>query len=132
MQYLNEKNFFHYAVSNLKSHYVSENEFKLLLKHIVYIKRLLKKYQVKEIDLNLNLLLNHFIILYNEFKTSAMNHILFFQFEVIYYSELKSILMFLDKIKGDEELKINDEILHVSDIPIDTKIIKEIKRQTNL
>ena len=35
---------------NLKSHYVSESEFKLLLKNIVYIKRLLKKYQVKEVD----------------------------------------------------------------------------------
>ena len=68
MEILTEKNFFHYAVSNLKSHYVSENEFKLLLKHIVYIKRLLKKFQTDEKDLNLNLLLNHFIILYNEFN----------------------------------------------------------------
>ena len=132
MEYLNEKNFFHYAVSNLKSHYVSETEFKLLLKHIVYIKRLLKKYQVKEVDLNLNLLLNHFIILYNEFDITAMNHILFFQFETIYYSELKSILLFLDKIKGNEELKINDQILHLVDIAPDTKIIKEIKKQTSL
>ena len=132
MDYLNEKNFFHYAVSNLKSHYVSESEFKLLLKHIVYIKRLLKKYQVKEVDLNLNLLLNHFIILYNEFDISAMNHILFFQFETIYYSELKSILLFLDKIKGNEELKINNDILHLIDIAPDTKIIKEIKKQTSL
>jgi hypothetical protein len=132
MDNLNEKNFFHYAVSNLKSHYVSETEFKLLLKHIVYIKRLLKKYQVKEVDLNLNLLLNHFIILYNEFDISAMNHILFFQFETIYYSELKSILLFLDKIKGNEELKINGQILHLVDIAPDTKIIKEIKKQTSL
>ena len=132
MEYLNEKNFFHYAVSNLKSHYVSETEFKLLLKHIVYIKRLLKKYQVKEVDLNLNLLLNHFIILYNEFDISAMNHILFFQFEKIYYSELKSILLFLDKIKGNEELRINNEILYMIDIAPDMKIIKEIKKQTSL
>ena len=132
MDNLNEKNFFHYAVSNLKSHYVSETEFKLILKHIVYIKRLLKKYQVKEVDLNLNLLLNHFIILYNEFDISAMNHILFFQFETIYYSELKSILLFLDKIKGNEELKINGQILHLVDIAPDTKIIKEIKKQTSL
>ena len=132
MEYLNEKNFFHYAVSNLKSHYVSETEFKLLLKHIVYIKRLLKKYQVKEVDLNLNLLLNHFIILYNEFETSAMNHILFFQFEIIYYSELKSILLFLDKINGDEELKIQNDTLYLIDIAPDIKIIKEIKKQTSL
>ena len=132
MEYLNEKNFFHYAVSNLKSHYVSETEFKLLLKHIVYIKRLLKKYQVKEVDLNLNLLLNHFIILYNEFETSAMNHILFFQFEIIYYSELKSILLFLDKINGDEELKIQNDTLYLIDIAPDIKIIKEIKKQTRL
>ena len=132
MEYLNEKNFFHYAVSNLKSHYVSETEFKLLLKHIVYIKRLLKKYQVKEVDLNLNLLLNHFIILYNEFNISAMNHILFFQFETIYYSELKSILLFLDKIKGDEELKINNETLYLVDVAPNTKIIREIKKQTSL
>ena len=132
MENLNEKNFFHYAVSNLKSHYVSETEFKLLLKHIVYIKRLLKKYQVKEVDLNLNLLLNHFIILYNEFDAIAMNHILFFQFERIYFSELKSILLFLDKISGDEELKINNKILYLSDIEPDVKIIKEIEKQTCL
>ena len=131
MENLNEKNFFHYAVSNLKSHYVSETEFKLLLKHIVYIKRLLKKYQVKEVDLNLNLLLNHFIILYNEFNVSAMNHILFFQFEAIYYSELKSILLFLDKIRGDEELKINNETLHLNSIALNNKIIKEIQKQTS-
>ena len=132
MQNLNEKNFFHYAVSNLKSHYVSESEFKLLLKHIVYIKRLLKKYQVKEVDLNLNLLLNHFIILYNEFDAIAMNHILFFQFERTYFSELKSILLFLDKISGDEELKINNEILYLSKIELDKKIIREIEKQTSL
>lgn len=132
MQNLNEKNFFHYAVSNLKSHYVSESEFKLLLKHIVYIKRLLKKYQVKEVDLNLNLLLNHFIILYNEFDAIAMNHILFFQFERTYFSELKSILLFLDKISGDEELKINNEILYLSKIELNKKIIREIEKQTSL
>ena len=132
MDYLNEKNFFHYAVSNLKSHYVSESEFKLLLKHIVYIKRLLKKYQVKEVDLNLNLLLNHFIILYNEFNVSAMNHILFFQFETIYYSELKSILLFLDKIKGNEELKINNKTLYLNSIEPNQKIIREIQKQTSL
>ena len=132
MDNLNEKNFFHYAVSNLKSHYVSETEFKLLLKHIVYIKRLLKKYQVKEVDLNLNLLLNHFIILYNEFDISAMNHILFFQFETIYYSELKSILLFLDKIRGNEELKINNKTLYLNSIEPNQKIIREIQKQTSL
>ena len=132
MDNLNEKNFFHYAVSNLKSHYVSETEFKLLLKHIVYIKRLLKKYQVKEVDLNLNLLLNHFIILYNEFNVSAMNHILFFQFEAIYYSELKSILLFLDKIRGNEELKINNKTLYLNSIESNQKIIREIQKQTSL
>ena len=61
-----------------------------------------------------------------------MNHILFFQFETIYYSELKSILLFLDKIKGDEELKVNDRILYLIDIAPDVKIIKEIKKQTSL
>ena len=87
---------------------------------------------MKEVDLNLNLLLNHFIILYNEFEISAMNHILFFQFETIYYPELKSILLFLDKIKGDEELKIQNDTLHLIDIAPDVKIIKEIKKQARL
>ena len=46
MENLTEKNFFHYAVSNLKSHYVSESEFKLLLKHIVYIKDYSRNFQL--------------------------------------------------------------------------------------
>ena len=46
MDYLNEKNFFHYAVSNLKSHYVSETEFKLLLELMKNAGRVLSRDQL--------------------------------------------------------------------------------------
>lgn len=132
MSTLTEKNFFHYAVSNLKSNYVSESEFKLLLKHLVYIKRLLKKYKNKDEDLNLNLLINHFIILFNEFEIEAAINILFFQLNENYHEELKSILILLDKIKGNEELDINYKTIHVKDITINVQLVNDLKLQLRL
>lgn len=132
MENLTEKNFFHYAVSNLKSHYVSENEFKLLLKHIVYIKRLLKKFQIDEKDLNLNLLLNHFIILYNEFNTLAMTHILFYQLGTTYYSELKAILIILEKVNNRETLFIEDSIIKLDQIVPNIELTNLYKQQLSI
>ena len=129
MKNLTEKNFFHYAVSNLKSHYVSENEFKLLLKHIVYIKRLLKKFRVDRKDLNFNLLLNHFIILYNEFHAIAMTHILFYQLGNSYYSELKAILLILEKIDNSEVLFIEDVTIEMNQIIANSELTNLYKKQ---
>ena len=68
MVIITEENFYKFALHSLKSKYLVESEFKSLLKHITYIKRLSKKYKDNPKKFNVNLLINHFIIIYNEFE----------------------------------------------------------------
>lgn len=125
---LKDENFYQYALQGLNTNAISESEFRLLLKHIVYIKRLLKKYKDNFINININLLLNHFIILYNEFDIKVINHILFFDLLEIYYPQLKTISLFLKKIKEDDSFLINDKLIIISEIKTD-QILMSILRQ---
>lgn len=43
---ITDESFYYYTFSKLKSKYIEETEFKNLLKHIVYIKRLLKNIRI--------------------------------------------------------------------------------------
>lgn len=125
---LNNENFYQYAYQGLKNPYTSEIEFSLLLKHIVYIKRLLKKYKNNYTNINVNLLLNHFIIIFNEFDVRVANHILFFEISHLYYPQIKSILLFLNKIKNNEIFMINDSHLHLSEIQIDNQLLSILNK----
>jgi len=128
---LTNDNFYQYAAKGLNSYHTSENEFRLLLKHIVYIKRLIKKYKNNSININANLLLNHFIVIYNEFDIKIANHILFFEISKIYHPQIKTILLFLNKLKNTETYLINNEILIVSEIKEDLALNKILKRITS-
>ena len=79
-----------------------------------YIKRLLKKYH-KGVEVKLNLLLNHIIIIYNVFGEAAP-HLLFYKMERDYWSDIKAIMIFLNKYPPHESdslraIAINDCIL---------------------
>lgn len=131
MYNLTNDNFYQYAAKGLSSYHTSENEFRLLLKHIVYIKRLIKKYKNNFININTNLLLNHFIIIYNEFDVKIANHILFFEISKIYHPQVKTILLFLNKLKDSEVYLINNEILRVTDIKEDPTLNAILKKVTS-
>ena len=69
----------------------SVEEFEEDLNRIKYIKRLLNKFQEKEI-LRSRLLFNHIIILTNVFGVIATNRMLFFKIEKELHSHLKTVL----------------------------------------
>lgn len=127
MIYITDDNFYKLALSKLKTKYISEAEFKSLLKHIVYIKRLLKKYISNAKCVNINLLINHFIILYNEFDIDFMSSVLFYQINPLYYPQVKTILLLLNKINESDKFLINDYTIDIQNIKKDTELEKLLK-----
>lgn len=125
---LTEENFYKFALINLKSKYLIESEFKSLLKHIVYIKRLLKKYKDNSKNINVNLLINHFIILYNEFEQRAASEMLFYQINSLYYPQVKTILVLLNKVKESDEFLINGNNIQIEFIKQDTELETILKK----
>ena len=89
---LTNSNFISYSMKmydNPNCH--SVEEFEEDLNRIKYIKRLLNKFQEKEI-LRSRLLFNHIIILTNVFGVIAANRMLFFKIEKDLHSHLKTVL----------------------------------------
>ena len=84
-----------------------EKEFYDDMKRFKYIKRLLRKYHDTGI-LKERLLLNHNIITKNLFGTEACVTLLLFKIQKEYWGSLKSFLLYLNMLKEDELLEIND------------------------
>jgi hypothetical protein len=94
---LTEDNFLLFAIKNYQNPQgVTKDDFEKDLNHFKYVKRLLKKYKKSGI-LKLHLLLNHFIILYNIFG-EATTPMLFFKVDQEYWSSLKTIVQFLNRL----------------------------------
>ena len=127
MVIITEENFYKFALHSLKSKYISESEFKSLLKHITYIKRLLKKYKDSPRNINVNLLVNHFIIIFNEFELSSANQILLYQINSLYYPQLKTILLMLNKIRESDCFEINYQRIEIKEVLIDKVLEKTLK-----
>ena len=91
-----------------------EKEFYDDMKRFKYIKRLLRKYKdtgiIKE-----RLLLNHIIILKNLFGAEACGTLLLFKIQKEYWETLKSFLLFLNIIRGDELVQVmeNEKVLEI-------------------
>ena len=90
-----------------------EKEFYDDMKRFKYIKRLLRKYKDTNV-LKERLLLNHIIVLHNLFGPEACVTLLLFKIQREYWGTLKSFLLFLNIIRGDE-LKNVEENKTVSD-----------------
>lgn len=94
---LNDDNFLLFAIKYYDNpHCSTKDDFYEDLKRFKYIKRLLRRY-TKTHDLKTQLLLNHIIIIYNIFG-DAGTPLLFYKLEKEYWSSLKSILIFLNRI----------------------------------
>lgn len=121
---LNDENFMLYAAKyyDMKRS-ISEKEFLDDLKRIQYIKRLFKKYRETG-DLKIRLILNHVIVLYNCFEEGATS-ILWMKLEE-YHNYLKPIVLFLNRLPNT--IEYNDKIVIVSDIPMDTTIVNELRQ----
>jgi hypothetical protein len=94
---LNEDNFLLFAIKNYENpQAVTKDDFQKDLNHFKYIKRLLKRYN-KTGDLKTHLLINHFIVLYNIFG-EATTPMLFFKIEKDLWSQVKTIIVFLNRL----------------------------------
>lgn len=117
---LNDNNFILFAIKNYENpQAATESDFYEDLKRFKWIKRLLKKYKNNG-DLNIHLLINHFIILYNIFGDAA-TPLLFFKIDTDYWSLIKTIIVYLGRFPEYPKTKLHD-------IPIDINCFIQLKK----
>ena len=114
---LTEDNFVLYAMKNYDNPSCKGlNEFVDDLKRFRYLKRLFRKYRagsgVKE-----RLIINHIIVIYNLFGQEASTKMLFFKIEKKYWPQLKSFLIYLNRMPADNML-----------IEIDEKVLESLRK----
>lgn len=125
---LNENNFIIYAANGYRGLIQDEEEFYEDLNRIKYIKKMLFSYNAKG-DINLNLIINHIIILYNLFEDETILNMLFYKLSD-YTSELKTILYFMNRLP--EKVIINGVEVDSNEIPFDKEVYKKLKEIINV
>ena len=119
---LNENNFLMFTMKEYSNPQCDNiEEFYEDLNRVKYIKRLLGKYDSKDI-LRERLILNHLIILANVFGVVSASRILFYRIEDKYHSYIKSFLSYLNHLPNEiPEVDIES-------IPLDHKILKKLEK----
>ena len=97
-----------------------EQEFYDDIKRFKYLKRLFRKYKVTE-NIKIRLVLNHVIVLANVFGVEAACVLLLYKVEKIYWSYLKSVLVYLDYLYPHE----------LNDVKTDKNIDELLKEELN-
>ncbi len=125
---LTDDNFLIYAIKNYQNpSCTGMAELEDDLKRFKYLKRLLNKYS-KTGEPNERLIINHIILLYNVFG-QATTRMLFFKLEEKYWSDLKTFLVFLNRLPIEsvysKRLPKNLE----TDIPINMELAEILRNQ---
>ncbi len=117
---LNEDNFLLFAIKNYENpQAVAKEDFDKDLNHFKYIKRLLKRYK-KTGELKTHLLINHFIVLYNIFG-EATTPMLFFKLEREMWSQVKTFIMFLNRLPEFPKSYVNN-------IQVDLNCLEQLQK----
>ena len=115
---LNEDNFTFFAIQNYNNpHASTKDDFTEDLKRFRYVQRHLKKYDECG-EIKVHLLINHIIVLYNVFGEAA-TPMLFFKLESEMWPQLKTFMVFLNKIPDYPKTNIHD-------IPVDLNCLREL------
>ena len=94
---LNESNYIMFAIKNYENpQAVTQEDFYEDMKRFKWVKRLLNKYKNTG-DLNVHLVMNHFIILYNVFG-DATTPLLFYKLDKDLWSILKTFVIYLERL----------------------------------
>jgi hypothetical protein len=101
----------------------SDEEFQKDLKRLVFLKKLFVRYE-KNDDLQIRLILNHIIILYNCFGIGA-TPMLFFRLEG-YHHVLKPFIMFLGFLP--DKVTYDGIVINTKEILLDPKIVSELRK----
>jgi hypothetical protein len=115
---LNEDNYILFAIKHYENpHAVTKEDFYDDLKRFKWIKRLLKKYKTNG-ELNIHLLINHFLILYNVFGDAA-TPLLFYKLDFEYWSFVKTIIIYLGRFPDYPKTQLHD-------IPVDINCLQQL------
>ena len=113
---LNESNYIMFAIKNYENpQAVTQEDFYEDMKRFKWVKRLLNKYKNTG-DLNVHLVMNHFIILYNVFG-DATTPLLFYKLDKDLWSVLKTFVIYLERLPEFPITKLHD-------IPVDKKCLE--------
>jgi hypothetical protein len=120
---LNRDNFLLFAIKNYNNpQALTKQDFDRDLSHFKYIKRLLKRYKNTG-ELKVNLLINHFIVLYNIFG-DATTPMLFHKLDEDLWGVTKTFVIFLNRLPEYPRCYIHE-------IPLDEKCMSELKGVTH-
>lgn len=116
---LNEDNYIIFAIKNYNNpQSVTQDDFFEDMKRFKWIKRILNKYKNTK-ELNIHLLVNHFMVLYNVFG-EATTPLLFFKIDKKLWSILKTFIIYLGRFPEYPKSSIHD-------IPVDIELLKLLK-----
>jgi hypothetical protein len=117
---LDENNYLIFAIKNYENpQAATQEDFLDDMKRFKYVKRLLRKYKNTG-DLNIHLLINHFIILYNIFGDAA-TPLLFYKLDSDLWDVAKTFMVFLQRFP-----EYPKSILH--DIEIDIECMSQLQK----
>lgn len=115
---LTNENFLYYAAKHYHNpHCTGIDEFLDDVKKFKHIKKLLSRYENGR-SVNVRLLLNHIITVYNVFEIEAANSMLFHKIDKKYWNIIKTFLVFLKFLKEDEHVEI----------PLHQRTINELRK----
>ena len=115
---LNEDNYLIFAIKNYDNpQSLTQDDFYEDLKRFNWINRLLKKHKSSG-TLNIHLLINHFIIIYNVFGDAA-TPLLFYKVDSQFWSILKTFIVYLGRLPEYPKTDVHN-------IPIDINFLKQL------
>ena len=116
---LNETNYIMFAIKHYENpQAVTQEDFYDDMKRFKWIKRLLNKYKNTG-EMNVHLLVNHFIILYNTFG-DATTPLLFYKIDEELWGVLKTFIIYLQMLPEYPKS-------HLHDIVIDKKCLQILR-----
>ena len=121
---LNEDNFLIYAIKNYQnSGSLGMSDLEDDLNRFKYLKRLLNRYK-KSGEMSERLVINHLIVLYNVFGKAATD-MLFYKLDKEYWSELKTYLVFLQRMPLETVVSPG---IKETDIPLNNELIRILRK----
>lgn len=125
---LTDDNFLIYAIKNYQNpSCTGMAELEDDLKRFKYLKRLLNKYQ-KTGEPNERLIINHIILLYNVFGR-ATTRMLFFKLEEKYWSDLKTFLVYLNRLPLEQVFSKRLPKNIETDVPLNMELADILRKQ---
>jgi len=127
MTELNDDNFLIFAIKNYQNpSCTGMAELEDDLKRFKYLKRLLNRY-TNTGEPNERLIINHLILLYNVFG-KATTEMLFFKLEEKYWSDLKTYLVFLNRMPLEEAVSQGINVNIGVTTPLNEELIRILRK----